>query len=128
MTTVLHSSAYPKLPAQTVLKAMCCWTSTSCCLGKPLSMPATDKDGYTTSNCPYYANHGYRGTIRTTCAQRMHRVRYLNNFSRKWSTFEALVNTIPWWKMLGEESWPGAWAPMGELTCNQCSHRLKEDK
>ena len=35
----------------------------------------------------------------------MHRVRYLNNFSSKWSTFEALVNTIPWWNLLGEELW-----------------------
>ena len=35
-------------------------------------------------------------------APRAQRVRYLNNFSRKWSTFEALVNTVPWWKLLEE--------------------------
>ena len=49
-----------------------------------------------------------------------HRVRYLNNFSRKWSIFEALGNTIPWWKLLG--------GTLGELTWNQCSSRLKDDK
>ena len=40
-------------------------------------------------------------------APRAHRVRYLNTFSRKWSTFEALVNTVPWWRLLGEELWQG---------------------
>ena len=43
-------------------------------------------------------------------------------------TFEALVNAVPWWKLLGEELWQGARAPLGELTCNQCSNRLKDDK
>ena len=55
-----------------------------------------------------------------------HRVRYLNNFSRKWSTFEALVNTVLWWKLLGEELWQGVRAPLGELTGNWCSNRLKD--
>ena len=36
-------------------------------------------------------------------APRAHRVRYLNNVSRKWSAFEALVNTVPWRRLLGEE-------------------------
>ena len=58
-----------------------------------------------------------------------HRVRYLSNFSRKWSTFEAPVNTVPWWRLLREELWQGVRAPpLGKLTCNQCSNRLKEDK
>ena len=35
---------------------------------------------------------GYGGGSRTTHALRVHRVRYLNNFSRKWCTFEALVH------------------------------------
>ena len=30
---------------------------------------------------------------------------YLNNFSRKWSTFEAFVNSVLWWRLLGEELW-----------------------
>ena len=62
----------------------------------------------------------------------MHRARtafrYLNNFSRKWSIFEDLVNAVPWWKLLGEEVWQGVRAPWGELTCNRCSNRLKDDK
>ena len=57
-----------------------------------------------------------------------HRVRYLNSFSRKWSTFEALVHTVPWWRLLEEELWQGVRAPLGEPTCKQCSNRLKEDK
>ena len=56
------------------------------------------------------------------------RFRYLNNFSRKWSTFEALANTGPWWKLLAEELWQGVRPPLGELTCNQCSNRLKDNK
>ena len=60
---------------------------------------------------------------------RAHCIRYLNNFSGKWSTFEALVNTVLWWRLLGEESWQGVGpAPLGELTCNQCSNRLKHGK
>ena len=59
---------------------------------------------------------------------RAHRLRYLNNFSRKWSAFEVLVNTVPWWRLLGEELWQGVGGPLGELTCNQCSNRLKDDK
>ena len=63
---------------------------------------------------------------------RVHRVRtasgVLKNFSRKWSTFEVLVNTVPWWKLLGPELWQSVRAPLGELTCNQCSNRLKDDR
>ena len=55
----------------------------------------------------------------------MHRVRYLNNFSKKWFTFEALVNTVPWWRLLGEEFWLGVRAP---FTCKECSNRLKEEE
>ena len=35
-------------------------------------------------------------------APRAHHVRYLNNVFRKWSTFEALANTVVWWKLLGK--------------------------
>ena len=31
-----------------------------------------------------------------------HRTCYLNNFSRKWYTFAALLNTVPRWRLLGE--------------------------
>ena len=48
-----------------------------------------------------------------------------DNFSGKWSPFEALVHTVPWWKLLGEELWQGVRAPLGELTC---SNKLKDDK
>ena len=48
--------------------------------------------------------------------------------SRKWSTFEALVDPVHWWKLLGEELRQGVRAPLGELTCNQRSNRLKDDK
>ena len=53
-------------------------------------------------------------------ALRAHRVRYLNTFSRKWATFEALVNIVPWWQLLiaGGRGWQGVRAPLGELTCN----------
>ena len=44
---------------------------------------------------------------------RVHRVRYLNTFSRKWSTFEAHVHAVPGWKLLGEEPWQGVMAPFG---------------
>ena len=53
-----------------------------------------------------------------------HRVGYLNRLSRKWSTFEALVSTA----LLGKELWQGVRAPWGELTCNQCSNTMKDDK
>ena len=58
--------------------------------------------------------------MRALCTNtpRAHRVRYLNNFSRKWSTFEALVNTAPCWKLQGEEWWQDVRAPLGELTYN----------
>ena len=44
-------------------------------------------------------------------APHVHRIRDLNNFSKKWSTFEALFQYCPWCKLLGEESWQGvrAW-------------------
>ena len=60
-------------------------------------------------------------------APHVHRV---NNFSREWSTFKALANTVPWWKWLGEELWQGVRAPLGHmpLTCSQCSNRPKDDK
>ena len=61
-------------------------------------------------------SHG--GSPRTAHAPHAHRVRYLNKCSRKWSPFEALVNTVPWWKLLGEEVWQVVRAPLGELTCN----------
>ena len=51
-----------------------------------------------------------RGEIEGAYAARaphMHHVRYLKNSCKKWSTFEALVNTVPWWKVLGEELWQG---------------------
>ena len=64
----------------------------------------------------------------TVHAPSTHRVRYLNDFSRKGSAFEALVNTVPWWRLLGEELWHGMRAPLSELTCNRCSDRLKGDK
>ena len=56
-----------------------------------------------------------------------HRVRCLNNFCRRWSTFEALVNTVPWYKLLGEELLQSVRVPLGELTRTLCSRRLKED-
>ena len=43
----------------------------------------------------------------------MRRVRYLNIFSRKWSTFEALVSIVPWWKLLGGEVWHAVTVPVG---------------
>ena len=52
----------------------------------------------------------------------------LNNLSGKWSTAETLVNTVPWWKLLGEELWQGVGPPLGELSCNQGSHWLKDYK
>ena len=58
----------------------------------------------------------------------MHPVRYLNNVPQKWSTFEGLLNTVARWKLLGEQLWQGVRAPLGELTCNQCSKGLKDDK
>ena len=36
----------------------------------------------------------------------------LNNFSRNWSTFEALVNTVPWWRLLGEDLWQNVRGPL----------------
>ena len=57
-----------------------------------------------------------------------HHIRYLNNSSRKCTTSEAIVNAVPWWKLLGEEPWQGVRAPLGELTYNQCSNRLKDAK
>ena len=69
-----------------------------------------------------------QGMANNTVRESTHRVNYLNNFSRKWSTFEALVNAVPWWKLLGEELWQGVRAPLGELTCDQGSNRLKDDK
>ena len=65
------------------------------------------------------------GGFRAPCA---HRIRDLNHFSRKWSNFEALVHTVPWWRLLGEEVWQGVRAPLGELTCHQCSGGPREDK
>ena len=65
------------------------------------------------------------GIVRTP---RTHCVRYLNNFSWKRATFEPLVNTVPWWRLLGEELWQGVRAPFGELKCIQCSNRLTEHK
>ena len=65
---------------------------------------------------------------RTAYALCAHRVRNLNNSSRKWSIFEALVNTVLWCRLLGEELWQGVRAPLGELTCNQCSNGLKDDE
>ena len=58
----------------------------------------------------------------------MHHVKNLNSFYRKWSTVEALANTVPCWKLLGEELWQDVRAPLGKLSCNQCSNRLKDDK
>ena len=58
----------------------------------------------------------------------VHCIKYWDNFSRKWPTFEALVDTVPWWKLLGEELRRGVMDPLGKLTCNQCSNRLKDDK
>ena len=57
----------------------------------------------------------------------MHPVTYLNNVPRKWSTFEALLNTVARWKLLGEQLWHVVRAPLGELTCDQCSKGLKGD-
>ena len=39
----------------------------------------------------------------TARAPRAHRIGYLNNSPRKWLAFGALVTTIPWWRLLGEE-------------------------
>ena len=50
------------------------------------------------------------------------------NFSRKWSTFEALVDIVPWWRLVAEELWQGVRAPLGELSCHQCSTRLRDDE
>ena len=47
----------------------------------------------------------------TVCESCAHYVRYLNKFSRKWSTLEAIVNTVPWWRLLGEELWQGVRPP-----------------
>ena len=33
-----------------------------------------------------------------------------------------------WWRLPGEEVWPGVRAPLGELTCDQGSHGLEEDR
>ena len=57
-----------------------------------------------------------------------HSARYLNNFSRKWATLEDLANTVPWWRLLREELWQGVRAPLGKVTCKQCSNTLKENK
>ena len=51
-----------------------------------------------------------------------HRIRHLDNFYRKWSPFVALVNSVPWRKLLGEEFWQGLRARLGKLTCNQRSN------
>ena len=69
-------------------------------------------------------NDGQAGSSHTARAPCAHRVGYLNlnNFSRKWSTFEALVNAVPWWGLLGEELRQGVRAPLGELPCKQCSN------
>ena len=72
--------------------------------------------------CPVF--HGPLGGVH---APRAHCVGYLSNFCRKWSTSEALVNTAPWWRLLGEQLWQCGRAPLGDLTCNQRSSRLKED-
>ena len=60
----------------------------------------------------------------------MHRIRQLNNFSKKLSMSDALVNTVPQWRSPGEELAQGMRTPFGELklTCKQCSNRLKEDE
>ena len=42
--------------------------------------------------------HGVYCTLPHAVGEFAHRVRYLNNFSRKRSSFEALVNTVPWWR------------------------------
>ena len=41
--------------------------------------------------------------VRIAHAPCAHRVGHSNKFSREWSTFEALVNTVPWWQLLQEE-------------------------
>ena len=38
----------------------------------------------------------FRGSIRTARAPRPHRVRYLNNFPRRWSTGRGVVNGTCW--------------------------------
>ena len=69
-----------------------------------------------------------RMTVVAVHALRAHRVRDLNDFSGKWSTVQPLVHTVPGWRLLGEELWQGVRAPLGVLTCNRCSNRLKDDK
>ena len=51
----------------------------------------------------------FPGSGNANCAlgEFTHRIRYLNNVSRKGSAFEAPVNTVPWWRLLGEEVWRG---------------------
>ena len=44
-----------------------------------------------------------RQQLVSTMREFAHHVRYLNNFSRKWLTLEALVSTVPLWRLLGEE-------------------------
>ena len=51
-------------------------------------------------------------TARTPC---VHRVEYFNSLSKNWSTFEALLDTVPWWRSWAEELWQGVRGPMGVL-------------
>ena len=41
--------------------------------------------------------------------------------------FETLVNIVPRWKLPGQMLWQGVRAPLGELTCNQCSNSTASD-
>ena len=71
--------------------------------------------------CARCAHHAHARSAR--------RVRHLNTFARQWSTFEALANTVPWWGLLNVANlWQGVRPPLGELTCNRCSDRPKDDK
>jgi hypothetical protein len=68
------------------------------------------------------ATRTWLATLGGDCPPCVHRIRYLNNFSRKLSNFEALANTVPWWRLLGEELWQGVRGLLGELTCKQCKY------
>ena len=112
MRRALHTCSAQVQPVQVLTRSKCSLPflpprhTPPATLGKHLDMPRTiDGESIRTARAPCpRPPHERVHALHTQCT---HRVRDLNNFSSKWSTFEALVNAVPWWRLLGAELWQG---------------------